>query len=248
MKQKVFFIAIICIILLIHLVSAVNELGISIDIQPKGIISKDYNVVGDIFTYNITLHNNNTEIFNDTFSVKIIAPGNRSIAFGDKTSYIFSGSEVNLIRSPLQHIVSIDSKEYKDLIPYINLSINKDTKIWSFDVSGDYSMEICSSDLNTKFIRTFDTPVDKSYYYYYHCINYYFSAMPEWQYKLFKEERVAAEKVREANQKLLDLNIELEKATKSMNTASWIMVSVAVLMFFVAILTFIVTYKTYKKK
>ena len=59
--------------------------------------------------------------------------------------------------------------------------------------------------------------------------------MPEWQYKLFQEESKAAEKVQEANQKLLDLNIELESATKSTKIASWIMVIVAIITLVVAL-------------
>ena len=65
--------------------------------------------------------------------------------------------------------------------------------------------------------------------------------MPEWQYKLFIEEKTAAEKVQEANQKLLDLNIELEDATISIKRATWIM-------FWVALLALYIAYKNYKLK
>ncbi|MFH1365039.1 MAG: hypothetical protein ABIH28_00450 [archaeon] len=234
MKIKLFFTIAFCMILLSHSVLAITDIGIDLSINPSGVISKDYNVVGDLFTYNLTLFNNNSETFNDTLTIKIMAPDNKSIAFGDETNYIFSGSGVQIIRSPLQHFISIPSGSYESLIPYINLSENKDTKIWPFDVAGDYSMEICSSDFNTKFVRTFNSPYGKTYYYYYHCINYYFSVMPEWQYKLFNEEKAAAEKTKEANQKLLDLNLQVENATQIIKNATIMMLIVAIITLYVA--------------
>jgi len=221
---------------LLPLTYAEKELIINIQIIPQGVISTDYNVVGDIFSYNISLLNNNSESLEDNLTLEIIAPNNRSIAFSTQ-QYIFSQEGMQIINIPLIYYINLTKYGVEEIIPYINQSLNS-IRIWPFDVSGEYQIRICSSDPQMKFKKLYslanDNSIYQKYYYSSHCFDHYFSAMPEWQYKLFTEEKAAAEKVQEANQKLLDLNLQLEDATQIIKNATIVMLIVAIITLYVA--------------
>ncbi len=225
-NEKIRTILVILFILTIFITPislAKKEVGINIKVQPQGIISKEYNVVGDIFSYNVSLINYNNEKIEGLFAVTISLLGNRTLS-----------------NNFMEYNISLEPNSSYDIIPYINLSKNNHVYIWPFDTVSDYKIEVCSINNDIRFVRNYSGIISEyqgylSSYYYDVCFPYYFSAMPEWQYKLFQEESKAAEKVQEANQKLLDLNIELESATKSTKIASWIMVIVAIITLVVAL-------------
>ncbi len=234
-ETKKILLFLIILFMFVPFVSAYKNIFIDINIQPQGVISTEYNTVGDIFNYNISLKNNSTELINQSFQIALTFPENQTLE--------------NTI---LWYNLTLEQGETKSIIPYINLSKNNDTYIWPFETEGNYKIEICSDSI-TRFLKNYNLDLNvhrkaTSYYYYMKCFPHYFSAMPEWQYKLFQEESAAAKKVQEANQKLLNLNIELGGATQSMKTATWIMVGGAILTSIVAILTSIIAYRSYKNK
>jgi hypothetical protein len=222
--------ALLCFLSLISLISAEQNIGVDVSILPRGVISTEYNVVGDYFSFMINLANNNSEFYNDKISVEIVAPGNRSLNL-EPTSYIYSGDSVSVIYNIPSYNISMGPSSHYEIIPYINSTKDKDMSIWSFDVAGDYYIKICSENSQTLFKKTYTyktgSLTSSNYVYFPHCFNSYFSVMPQWQYQLFQDQSVAAKKTEEANQKLLDLNVSLERAT-------WIMLFVAVVTLFVA--------------
>jgi len=69
------------LLILLNIVSAQEkEIFIEIKIEPRGVITTNYNVVGDIFSYNISLYNNNSENLEDTISIEIYGPNNRNLS------------------------------------------------------------------------------------------------------------------------------------------------------------------------
>ncbi len=214
-KITIWAATLITITLLFTTKTMAAELIVDTHINPKGIISDSYNVVGDIFTYKINVTNPTNEIANETFTVNLVFPNNREIQ-----------------KNPINFSFTLIPNETIELIPYINRPKTNDTYIWPFDQEGDYELRICSPNFDTKLTREYikkgpGSVLYRGNYFYHKCFSHYFTAMPEWQYKLFQEESAAAKKVEEANQKLLDLNIRLEDATQSMKYASWFMTVVA---------------------
>ncbi|MCF7910544.1 hypothetical protein K9L16_02625 [Candidatus Pacearchaeota archaeon] len=225
-KTKLFFI--IIIFLALPLVSSATYI-INISIQTSNLISQDYLVVGDLFYYNISIINNDSDTINDTFKIEIITPDNQSIAFGN-VQYIFSNSEVTRKVLPLYERVNLTINK-TILVPYINKSKNNDVKNWPFDIAGDYTLKICSSNRSSEFIHFYK---EGRYHYGDHCINHYFSAMPEWQYQLFTEQKKAAEKTQEANDKMIDLTLNVNDATQTLKGATIAMLVVALITLYVS--------------
>ncbi len=203
------------LVLLSNFALAEKEFLIDVNIESRGIISLDYNVVGDIFSYNVSLKSNNSEAVEDAIRIEIFAPDNRPIS-----------------KSIREYSKIWESNETKSLIPYTEGKEKNETNIWLFDVAGDYRLSICSLDLSTKFIKSYEVKKDGriigvNYYYQSGCFDYYFSAMPEWQYSLFQKEFAAANKT-------LNINTKLESATRRMVLASWIMVIVVIASLYVS--------------
>lgn len=221
---------------LLPFVYAEKELVIGVNIIPRGVISTEYNVVGDVFSYNISLFNNDSEVLKDNFTIEIMAPINRSIAFGSQQS-IFSEGGIQIISLPPIYNIELEGYHSTDLIPYISKSEKSDVSIFPFDVAGDYQLKVCSSSTDLIFKKIYHSKQSNiaylSYIYFPHCFIYSFSAMPEWQYKLFTKEKDAADKSEQANQKLLDLNTDLDQATKSILKASWLMFAVALIALYI---------------
>jgi len=84
-KVLLFFI----MLFILQPVAAERQIFIEITIIPQGVVTTEYNVVGDIFTYNISLYNNNSEVYADNLSIEITAPGERNISRGG-TIYTFT--------------------------------------------------------------------------------------------------------------------------------------------------------------
>jgi len=213
-----------------------EEIIIDIEIIPRGAITGEYNVVGDIFHYNVILFNNFLKEHDDNFTIEILDPNNKIIHKEEFTSTV------------------IPAMGWMNLTPIIKTNKTEDVlKIWPFEISGDYSIKICSVIPNMRFVKKYTIKKEgflpsENWYSNYGCFTHYFSVMPEWQYSLFKKEFSAAEealrankKSLEANQKLVDLTVDLDNATKIMSDATqniewatWIMVVVAVLTLVVA--------------
>ncbi len=216
------------IMLIIPIASAYRDIGINIKIQPRGVISKDYFVVGDIFIYNITLTNRFNETINDTFTIRIVFPDNQTIS-----------------NPALFYYRSIKPNETKSIVPYIK-GTNNNTHIWPFMTSGDYKLEICSQNKDIRFIKNYEVPLNSysheaSNYYFYNCFPYYFSAMPKWKYQIFMKGKVAAEASNEASDKLVGL-------TKDLDNATWALIVATIIMLFVTIITLYVAIAEEKDK
>jgi len=215
--KKTGLIILIFIFVCIINVSAQKDVLIDVKIIPKGIISKDYNVVGDAFTYKVSIFNNDSDTFEDNFSIELYNPNGR-IEWGSEKEQKFTEE--------------LGPYDIVELIPYINQSENNDTKIWPFDISGDYKLKLSTESRNLRFIKQYN----QGQVYFPRDYESYFDVMPLWQYNLFKEESDAANKVFESNRKLIDLTIDLESATDIIKIASIIMMGVAIMTLYIAAL------------
>ena len=129
----------------------------------------------------------------------------------------------------LDYPIKIDPYASFEIFPYKNSAEKKDTYIWLFDTAGDYEIEICSSDIRTVFIKKYD----RSYYYMPHCFKEYFSAMPKWQYELFKNQSLLT------NNELTFLQ-DSNTILGRMDSSSDKMYFVAIVALFVSILNIII--------
>jgi hypothetical protein len=209
MKNKLLLLC--CLLFLINVVQA-NELLIEPNIYPLGPTSMDYNVVGDIFSYNITLFNNNSELFEDNITLELMIPNNVSYYT------IFP--------------VNISSQDSYSLIKYINKSEDK-WAIYEFSISGDYKIKICSSQDEVRFKREYVIQKERHkqirYYDQPKCFTFYFDAMPKWQYDLFITEHSAATETLEATEKLAEYSGDLVNSSDKIEYATWLMLAVALI-------------------
>ncbi len=129
----------------------------------------------------------------------------------------------------LTKFVEIQPYSYYEFYPYKNITEKKDFYVWNFETTSDYKLEICSSNYETNFIK-FYSP--SGYYYHGNCFRYYFSAMPQWQYSLFKEQ---------SNQIKGSATMlgSIESSTRKMSISSNIMLWVAILTLIVSLLNLI---------
>lgn len=206
-KISLFF---LFVILNSYLVFSYDEVDINIDIQPRGPTSFEYNIVGDIFSYYITLTNDYNSEINKDFQVCI------------KTIYISKCKSFLGVKIEPGQLKVLTPNQTEDLID-----------IFPFESIGTYSIEISSQDII--FYKKYDVENKRYFIKYYNFYSEYFDSMPKWQYELFQKEYDAASKTKEANEKLLELNINLDRATNSMLWVSWLMFFVAVISLFTSL-------------
>jgi hypothetical protein len=224
MKLKVLFLILGFLFLFVPFSFAQEQkVDVNLEISPQEI--RDAYVVGDCFYYKINFTNTGIEIINDTFTISVFNPSR------------------SLIDIPRTYNISIEPNSSRWIIA--KGDGENETAIFPFDTRGDYKIEIKSTK-PIDFYRWFIVEEDKKYIRQNKKFNYFFDAMPRWQYNLWKDTEEANQKIIEANQKLLDLTIDLNKATKSMERATWIMVIVAFFTLCVAIISGYVAYKAYK--
>lgn len=217
MRKVLLFGFIIVFLLVPSVYSETNEsLIINVQIIPEGIgTDKSAYVVGDFFHYNISLFNEGETIINDSFSVVIYNPLNET---------------QNIIRT---YSKVIHPNEEGILFPYQE---GGNWDILPFNLEGTYKMAI-SSTKNIKFIRCKFTLPNKrcsGEVWYYKKFHHYFSAMPKWQYNLWKKTEEANDKIISANEKLIGLTNDMNYATKTIKTATIIMLIVAIITLYVA--------------
>lgn len=202
---------------LIFQISATKDLIIDVKLDLRG-QNPDQNIVGNIFSYSIFLRNPNSENISDTLKVKIFDP---------------AGDRLNLEEV---HNILIRSGEDHEIIPYLNQSINNDTKIFPFNIEGDYRMDVCVEDPDIRFVKQYDIEGangGSAYFYYSPCFYYYFSAMPKWQYDLWQSQE-------EANKNIINIEsktIEFNKDVKNYTLVLMILTSILIILSFANILS-----------
>lgn len=221
--NKSLLILIFLIIIITHInfvSSAVYQVNISI--QSEGVITTNYNVVGDFFHYNISILENNSKPINDNFEITILSPDNKSLALG-KIEYLYSDNNIETKEYPIYEKVN-STESHINLVHYLNESDKNKISIWPFEKAGDYTLRLCSSNFSSEFIHFYGS--EGRYYFYPHCINYYFSVMPQWQNQRYGQEDLINKQNQDKNDNLLNLTKIL------VNLTNWIIGLTIILVIF----------------
>jgi len=213
----------IFIVLLFPFANAGKDLILDVNINRMN-QNPSQNIVGNIFSYNITLFNPTGEKIDDFLTISVFGPREKILSE--------SPEEYNLSK--------LSDGKVEIIIPYINKSLNNDTKIFPFFKEGTYKIQICAQKPGIRFVKQYEIEGGGSAHFYYSlCFDHYFSAMPKWQYELWKSQE-------EANQKIINISTETIEFNNKLTDYTLVLLVITSFLFLIQILTFLSMEKSKK--